>query len=94
MKVKICKLYKSLVDNLLNQTNFNEIDISELFNKCMSIITKAADIAIGKSYLSHNGPTVPWWNNACKEAIKLSKKAFNEYKKHNTTKSIIQKSHS
>lgn len=64
-------------------------DIDQALDNFTNIIIQAAEKSIGKTMHIKRHTPVPWWSKECKEAIKLSKQAYNKYKRHKTTENLL-----
>uniref|UniRef100_A0A6P7H8Q4 Uncharacterized protein LOC114348655 n=1 Tax=Diabrotica virgifera virgifera TaxID=50390 RepID=A0A6P7H8Q4_DIAVI len=65
-------------------------NLDETLKNIVTIITEAAERAIGKtSYIKQRNP-VPRWNYECKTAVESSKRAFNKYKRYKTLENKIE----
>lgn len=56
-------------------------DINEATKELTDTILLAANQHIGKTRIDTTKKTVPWWNEACKEAVKGCKRALNRYRR-------------
>lgn len=84
--------YSSRIESLLRtqqQQQQQHDTVTEMVNHFQSIILLSAMENIGKtSPPKHHNP-VPWWNSECKDAIKLSKQAYNRLKRKNTFENLM-----
>ncbi|XP_072401022.1 uncharacterized protein [Diabrotica undecimpunctata] len=82
-------LFSNLIES--SMTTFKSTpNIEETLENLVTIITKAAEKAIGKTtYIKQRNP-VPWWNHECKTAVESSKRAFNQYKRYKTVENKIE----
>ncbi|XP_072403009.1 uncharacterized protein [Diabrotica undecimpunctata] len=79
------KKSESLICKLPNSNNID--DSIKLFSDA---IIKAALTHIGKTTISSRHKVVPWWNSQCELAIRQSKTALNQYRKHKSPENLIK----
>lgn len=84
--------FQKLIDNELSQKTFltDSENINSIIQKFSDCIIKSANESILRYEINHKGRQLPWWNNQCKESIKIAKHAFNRFKKHNTLENRIE----
>ena len=88
------ELFHEEVTNRLSQLRSPSLDdatgIDNLVDQFNDVIRQSANIAIPTKKIKPMKKQVPWWNSECEEALKVSKHAFNRYKKHKTVENKIE----
>lgn len=87
------KKYSDIINTSLHDFDFNNLmneNVDSIVTNFSDIIKQAANEAIGTYTPSLKTKFVPWWNEKCKEAIKISNHAYNRYKKHKTDDNKIE----
>lgn len=65
-----------------------EVDV--MVQSTKSLILQAAKLTVPKFAKPKNYSPVPWWSEQCREAIKLSKQAFNKYKRNSNLENLTK----
>ena len=70
--------------------DFKHKHVNQLIDGFTSLIIKSADQSVPKTKIVHSKRMVPWWNDACKEAIRNKNKSFYLYKRHPSVENKIK----